>query len=156
MNMNVGQRIKERRKELGITADDLALAIGKDRTTIFRYERGAIEKLPSTVLEPIAKALHTTPSYLIGWTDDPIDYEAWLNDIGEKVPDDAWPDITDPTERAKMFYAVKNSNINTTPSYTLSENEKDIIDKYRTLDDKGKHTVNTILRMEYERIKDNK
>ena len=154
--MNVGQRIKERRKELGITADDLALAIGKDRTTIFRYERGAIEKLPSTVLEPIAKALHTTPSYLIGWTDDPIDYEAWLNDIGEKVPDDAWPDITDPTERAKMFYAVKNSNINTTPSYTLSEEEKDIIDKYRALDDKGKHTVNMILRLECERLKDNK
>lgn len=46
--------------------------------------------------------------------------------------------------------------INTTPSYTLSEEEKDIIDKYRTLDEKGKHTVNMILRMEYERIKDNK
>lgn len=47
-------------------------------------------------------------------------------------------------------------HINTTPSYTLSEKEKDIIDKYRTLDEKGKHTVNMILRMEYERIKDNK
>ena len=154
MNMNVGQRIKERRKELGITADDLALAIGKDRTTIFRYERGAIEKLPSTVLEPIAKALHTTPSYLIGWTDDPIDYEAWLNDIGEKIPDDAWPEITDPAERAKMFYAVKNSNIK--PTYPVSSTERDLLEMYRTLDEKGKHTVNMILRMEYERIKDNK
>lgn len=152
--MNVGQRIKERRKELGITADDLALAIGKDRTTIFRYERGAIEKLPSTVLEPIAKALHTTPSYLIGWTDDPIDYEAWLNDIGEKVPDDAWPEITDPAERAKMFYAVKNSNIK--PTYPVSNTEYDLLEMYRTLDEKGKHTVNMILRMEYERIMEDK
>ena len=47
-------------------------------------------------------------------------------------------------------------HINTTPSYTLSEDEKDIIDKYRALDDKGKHTVDMILRMECERLKDNK
>ena len=65
--MNVGQRIKKRRKELGISADKLGEALGKDRSTIFRYEKGDIEKLPLDILEPIAKVLQTTPQYLMGW-----------------------------------------------------------------------------------------
>ena len=65
--MNVGQRIKHRRKELKISADELAKALGKDRSTIFRYEKGDIEKLPLDILEPIAKVLQTTPQYLMGW-----------------------------------------------------------------------------------------
>ncbi len=68
--MNVGQRIKQRRKELGISADKLGEALGKDRSTIFRYEKGDIEKLPLDILEPIAKVLQTTPRYLMGWEED--------------------------------------------------------------------------------------
>lgn len=65
--MSVGQRIKQRRKELGISADDLGKLLGKDRSTVFRYEKGDIEKLPVDILQPIAAALHTTPEYLMGW-----------------------------------------------------------------------------------------
>lgn len=73
--MNTGERIKNRRKEIGMTAEDLALELGVSRSTIYRYESGFIEKLPLDFLEPLAEALHTTPSYLMGWTDDPIDYD---------------------------------------------------------------------------------
>ena len=69
--MVTGQRIKERRKTLRIGADDLAAAIGVSRATLYRYENGDIEKLPTTAIEPLAKALETTPEYLMGWTDDP-------------------------------------------------------------------------------------
>ncbi len=65
--MNIGQRIKEKRKELKISADELADRLGKDRSTIYRYEKGDIENLPLDVLEPIASALSTTPQYLMGW-----------------------------------------------------------------------------------------
>ena len=68
--MDTGHRIKARRKKLGLSVDDLALATGKDRTTIFRYEKGTIEKIPSSVLEPIASALQTTPGYLLGLSDE--------------------------------------------------------------------------------------
>lgn len=64
---NIGQRIKTRRKELRISADDLAKKLGKDRSTIYRYEKGDIENLPLDILEPIASALETTPAYLMGW-----------------------------------------------------------------------------------------
>lgn len=65
--MNIGQRIKEKRKELKMSADELAKRLGKDRSTIYRYEKGDIENLPLDILEPIAKALETTPAYLMGW-----------------------------------------------------------------------------------------
>lgn len=66
--MNTGDRIKQRRIELGLTADDLAQKIGKSRATIYRYENGDIENMPTPILEPLAKALDTTPADLMGWT----------------------------------------------------------------------------------------
>ena len=65
--MNIGHRIKSRRKELGMSAEVLAKKLGKDRSTIYRYEKGDIENLPLDILEPIAKALQTSPQYLMGW-----------------------------------------------------------------------------------------
>ena len=68
--MNIGQRIKARREEFGISAEDLGQKIGKAKTTIYRYELGLIEKMPTSVLEAIAAALQTSPAYLMGWTEN--------------------------------------------------------------------------------------
>ena len=65
--MNIGQRISARRKELKMSADELAKKLKKDRSTIYRYEKGDIENLPLDILEPIAKVLETTPAFLMGW-----------------------------------------------------------------------------------------
>lgn len=74
--MGIGQRIKERRKALKMSAEELGKRLGKDRSTIYRYEKGDIENLPLDILEPIAKALNTTPQYLMGWQEkiekDPV------------------------------------------------------------------------------------
>jgi repressor LexA len=71
--MDIGQRIKLRREELNISAEELGKKIGKAKTTIYRYEMGYIEKMPTTVLSDIADALRTTPAYLMGWTEKPTD-----------------------------------------------------------------------------------
>ncbi len=65
--MTIGERIKKRRKEIGLTVDDLANLIGKNRATIYRYESDDIENLPVTVLEPLASALRISPAELFGW-----------------------------------------------------------------------------------------
>ena len=65
--MRIGERIKQRRLDLGYTADALAKLLNKNRATIYRYENGDIENMPIDVLEPLAKALNTTPAYLMGW-----------------------------------------------------------------------------------------
>lgn len=80
--MTTGELIKKRRKELGITADELGAKIGVNRSTIYRYENGDIEKVPISVLEPLAKALYTTAEYLMG-----LGKEAQTsdNDYDEKI-----------------------------------------------------------------------
>ena len=69
--MNIGQRIKERRLAIGMSVDKLAEKLGLNRATIYRYESRDIENMPTSVLEPLANALLVSPSYLMGWTDDP-------------------------------------------------------------------------------------
>ena len=56
--MNVGDRMKSIRKQQGISADQLAESIGVSRSTIFRYEKGDIEKMPIEVVANVASSLH--------------------------------------------------------------------------------------------------
>lgn len=67
MNLTVGERIKNRRKEIKMSAEVLAERVGLSKATIYRYEKGDIEKVDTAMLEKIAKALMTTPSKLMGW-----------------------------------------------------------------------------------------
>lgn len=80
--MNVGRRIKNRREELKMSVDELAALINKNRATVYRYEKGDIESLPTTVLKPLAKALKTTPEYLMGWDEEKEDN---LGEYGENI-----------------------------------------------------------------------
>ena len=72
--MTTGQRMKERRKAIGLSAERVADILGVSPATIYRYENGDIEKVPGGRLGPIADALCTTPAYLMGWNDSPDGY----------------------------------------------------------------------------------
>ena len=61
------ERIKERRLNLEMSYQDLSNATGISKSTLQRYETGYIKKVPINQIEILAKALHTTPSYLMGW-----------------------------------------------------------------------------------------
>lgn len=75
--MTTGDRMKSRRKELGYSAEYVANCLNLSPATIYRYERGDIEKIPGDILDPLARTLHTTPRYLMGWDED--DDNALLN-----------------------------------------------------------------------------
>ena len=68
--MTTGERMKERRKTLGLSAEYVAEKLGVSPATIYRYEKGDIEKMPGNILEPISRILSTTPAFLMGW-DEP-------------------------------------------------------------------------------------
>lgn len=72
--MTTGQRMKSRRKAIGLSAEKLADILGVSPATIYRYENGDIDKVPGDRLAPIANALHTTPGYLMGWEDQSDDH----------------------------------------------------------------------------------
>lgn len=72
--MTIGTRIKERRLELGLSIEDVSKKLRKNRATVYRYESDGILNLPTTVLEPLAEVLQTTPAALMGWDDK---YSTW-------------------------------------------------------------------------------
>ena len=73
--MNTGDRIKALRKQKQMSAEQLAASCGVSPATIYRYEKGDIENMRTDKLTPIAAALGTTSAYLMGWADDPTDYD---------------------------------------------------------------------------------
>ncbi len=80
--MTVGSRIREFRKRLGLSVDDVAEKLGKNRATVYRYESDDIENLPAPVLEPLAKVLQTTPAELMGWKEKGVVQSTPLYDFG--------------------------------------------------------------------------
>ncbi|MEG0050095.1 MAG: XRE family transcriptional regulator [Clostridia bacterium] len=82
----MGHRMKERRKALGMSAETLATRLGLSAATIYRYEKGDIEKLPGNLLEPLASILSTTPADLMGWESPYQGMEGILPVIRKKIP----------------------------------------------------------------------
>lgn len=68
--MRIGERIRITRIKQGLTIEELASRLGKNKTTIYRYENGDIENLPLGILDSLASALNTTPAYLMGWSEN--------------------------------------------------------------------------------------
>lgn len=69
--MSIGSRIKQRRRELKISAEMLAEKIGVSPATIYRYENGSIMNMGTDKVDAIAEALSIEPKYLMGWEDMP-------------------------------------------------------------------------------------
>ena len=68
--MLVKDKLKTLRKDMHITAAELADRIGVTQATISRYENGYIRRIPDDVLEQIADALDTSMEELT--SDDPV------------------------------------------------------------------------------------
>lgn len=63
--MTTGEKIKARRLELGLTAEELGKKVGVTKSTIGRYESGTIAKIPYLTFVNIAAVLQTMPEDLI-------------------------------------------------------------------------------------------
>ncbi len=95
----IGSRIRDRRIELGLSADDLALKLGKNRATIYRYEGDEIENFPVSVIGPLAQVLDVSPAYLMGWSSEKNSFDS----VSEKREEPASPEES---ERIKEFARV--------------------------------------------------
>ena len=63
----IGENILHRRKEMGMTQEELAKRLGyKSKSTINKIELG-INDIPRNKIEKFAEALGTTPACLMGW-----------------------------------------------------------------------------------------
>lgn len=71
--MKIGDRIRMRREQLKMSQEELAFKLGyKSRSSINKIENDA-SGLPQSKIVSIAKALETTPAYLMGWEETESD-----------------------------------------------------------------------------------
>lgn len=89
--MELKDRIHIKRIENGFTLEELANMVGTTKQNIHRYETGVISNIPSDRIEALAKALHTTPSYLMGWDDTPTSAPLYEAAAGEGRLNDGYP-----------------------------------------------------------------
>ena len=67
---STGERIKTLRQSLSMTQKELGDAIGVKTAAINKYETGTVVNLKRSTIQNLAKALHTSPTYLLGYTED--------------------------------------------------------------------------------------
>lgn len=83
---NIGEKIKKRRIELNLSQQQLADKLGyTSRSSITKIEKGENDIPRSKVIE-IAKALETTPDYLMGWKDEPSNIITSFKTMTHTVP----------------------------------------------------------------------
>ena len=100
-------RLKQKRKEKGWNQGDLAREMMVSRSTVAMWETGANEP-PTPTLERLAELLETSPAYLLGWTDDPTDYEN--DDLADVSPEIIRMANGDAKEARRIQKAVDESS----------------------------------------------
>ena len=70
MSERMAQRIKELRKEKGLTLEQVADIVGVGKSTVRKWETGMIANMKRDKIADLAKALGTTPAYLMGWSEN--------------------------------------------------------------------------------------
>lgn len=84
LNKKVGEKIQNRRNELGMKQEELGIALDCDRSHISKLETGE-RTISLEVLKIIAKKLNTSADYLLGLTEcktPEMDYRAFCNSTG--------------------------------------------------------------------------
>lgn len=66
-NNEICELMKERRKDLGLTLDDVAQSVGVNQSTVSRWESGQIEEMKRGKIEKLADTLKVNPALLMGW-----------------------------------------------------------------------------------------
>ena len=111
---DIGERIKLKREQSGMTQEELASKLGyKSKTTIAKIENGTNDIVQSKVRD-FAKVLNTTIAYLMGWEVDVIQQkeepskrisEKWDIKFYEKKMLDVFTQLSDDNKRKSVTYA---------------------------------------------------
>lgn len=74
MPSDFSRKIYQLRKERGMTLEEVGNIVGVGKSTVRKWETGMIANMRRDKISLLAKALGTTPAFLMGW-DDNIDIQ---------------------------------------------------------------------------------
>ena len=68
--MNLGSKIRDRRKNLGLTLKEVSVSVGVAEATVQRWESGNIKILKSDKMKKLASVLQVSIDELSNWISD--------------------------------------------------------------------------------------
>ena len=69
---DISSKIKDLRAKQKLTLEEIARYVGVGRRTVRKWETGQIKNMRRDKIQKLAEALHTSPEYLMGWSNDPM------------------------------------------------------------------------------------
>ena len=106
--MNIGEKIKLRRKELKWSQRDLAEKMGYNHSTITRIETGKIDIPQSRILQ-FADVLRTDIAYLMDWGEDQKEKPVQEDELSANIKQLVDFVKTVPDDKAEMMLRVMKS-----------------------------------------------
>ena len=70
MGNEISRKIKELRLANGMTLEQVGEIVGVRKSTVRKWETGEIANMKRDKIALLAKALSTTPAYLMGWFEE--------------------------------------------------------------------------------------
>lgn len=71
MSDNVSKKIKDLRISKGMTLEEVGNIVGVGKSTVRKWENGMIQNMRRDKIAKLAFALGVSPSYLLGWEEEP-------------------------------------------------------------------------------------
>ena len=112
--MTTGEKIKQLRKRLGMTQEELGNLIGVQKAAINKYETGVVSNLKQETIASLAHALHVSPIELLSPEDQPSDpvpandnVRLLINGANKMDPED----VKDITDWIRFWYTKKYPNL---------------------------------------------
>ena len=99
MENGLSRKIKELRLARKMTLEQVADSVGVGKSTVRKWETGMIANMKRDKIALLAKALSTTPAYLMGWEEESLDThliqvtedEQKLLDLFRRIPESQQP-----------------------------------------------------------------
>ena len=125
--MDLGEKIRYLRTSQGMTLEEVGNAVGVGKSTVRKWESGAIANMRRDKIALLAKALHVTPSYLMGWDDEVADNYGPNAPVSKKLRQ-----ISDELAAPPLLKEIGKA---------LTGEESELIKMYRELNDAGRQTL---------------
>lgn len=126
MENDLSIKIKQLRLERDMTLEQVATIVGVGKSTVRKWETGMIANMKRDKIALLAKALGTTPAYLMGWEDEKTRFTHSMENYS--VAASMLPQINSPDQ------------------IILTEGEKMLIELFRQIPDDAQKMYLEVLR----------
>lgn len=126
---DMGERIRQKRIEQGLSLEELGKMLGVQKTAVSKWELGAVENIKRNTIEQMANIFRCSPAWLMGFDGKEEREPAWMAAFSGAGYID--PRVTD-----FISYLKEKDD-----AVELTTEEANILEAYRNTDDRTRRFV---------------